>query len=742
MKKKGVIKGVCICAAICIIGIAAYMGYINKLNSYTNASVYISLAETATQQKFNINQEIVPDIRILEDVASYLGNNTDTEAVHNSLLTDLADKTHFKTLSFFNTGGLCVLSAGSPIDSPASVPTLAEVKSRAVSFHMVSEGMDAFLMSIPVADENGQCLGTLVGVHEIAPLRKVLLPFYHNEGITYVISKNCHFDFSSNEQDLSPADSQETMSFWKKIENTDYVGYDTAAQMEDNASKGTSGNMIYRIDGQKRFAHYETVGTSDWFVFTVVDEHAVASQRDLVLHSAFILTSIMVATISILIFYIFRQQLKHNSKLEHAAYFDELCGCPNLNKFKMTAQQFILQHRQDNLAMIKLDIDRFKLVNQTLGTDTGDTILIKLSDTLKENVGNNDFIFGRAHDDQFYILQHYQEQLDLSNLRNNFYNSFLSRMGEDFHYHIKFVSGVCYIPPESGINAIDAIEKANIAHQKAKATGKELCIYDETFIKDALRKKDIEERMESALKNQEFQVYFQPQYSLHKNAVFGAEALVRWHISENVNIYPDEFIPLFEENNFIIQLDMYMFERVCQIMHNWIESGLTPISVSVNFARNHLVNINFVDELCTIADRHNIPHQLLEVELTERVIAQGEELSLQILESLHHNGFSLAMDDFGTGYSSLGLLKSTPIDVIKIDKSFIDNADSHPRTKAVLCNVLRLAKDLRAYTIAEGVETEATSNLLRDLGCDAIQGYYYGRPVPEYEFRKSLEREE
>ncbi len=388
--------------------------------------------------------------------------------------------------------------------------------------------------------------------------------------------------------------------------------------------------------------------------------------------------------------------------------------------------------------LVKFDIDRFKLINQTYGYVEGDRVLRNVATALKGCIDSEQDTFARVNTDEFTILHRIKPTERLADLRDAFMKSFFELMG-DVPYGITFPQGSYIVEQrETNKDILDAIEKANIAHRKAKHDGVEYCSYDDAMKRDAMRDKEIENKMRPALKNGEFKVFLQPKYYIVDETIAGAEALVRWKNNNADVYYPGSFIPLFERNGFITKLDMYMFEHVCEIIRGWIADGIEPITVSVNFSRNHLHNPDFVSELCAIADKYGVSRRFLEIELTETVMFDNEEKIMEVLNSLHGEGFTLSMDDFGTGYSSLGLLKNIPVDVIKIDRGFFLTAVDPDRANTVISNVMKMAHELGIHTVAEGVEAREQIDMLRDVGCEIVQGYYYAKPMPDYELTKQL----
>lgn len=434
----------------------------------------------------------------------------------------------------------------------------------------------------------------------------------------------------------------------------------------------------------------------------------------------------------ICILIILHQQKRYTNVLNKIAFNDELCGCPNLTKFKYDIQQYIDNHPDKKLLMVKLDIKEFKLLNNIFGQKIGNTVLIEIANVLRQV--KDPGYFCRAHDDEFYIALICENFKGLDGIKNKFMEQFYEKMGGDFTYQLKVVAGLYFMSFENCVNAEEAIEKAGIAHSRAKESELEICIYDEELVCKSLWNKEVENWMPAALAHSEFKLYLQAQYNLKDNTVPSAEALVRWERNGDV-ILPADFIPILEHNGLIIKLDFYMFEQACKTLRKWIDEGISPIEIAVNFSRKHLANSEFVQNLCEIADEYCIPHYLLVVELTETTIWENEKMMIEMVDSLHASGFLVAMDDFGTGYSSLGLLKNLPVDIMKIDRSFFINNRYKTRARLLILNMMNMAKQLGMVTVAEGVEDQEHIDFLSKVGCDKVQSYYFEKPVPAEDFR-------
>ena len=284
-------------------------------------------------------------------------------------------------------------------------------------------------------------------------------------------------------------------------------------------------------------------------------------------------------------------------------------------------------------------------------------------------------------------------------------------------------------------------DRAYIARQTIKNKGDTAWAFYDGAVRDKLlHEKEIESQMERALAEGEFIAYYQPKYSTKEQRLIGAEALVRWRRSDDVIVPPYQFVPLFERNGFINKLDRYMFELVCRQQTLWLGEGLAPVPISVNMSRMCLYDPHIVDEYIGILEESGLPAAYVKLELTESAFFENTSIMNGVIEALHKVGIKVLMDDFGTGYSSMMMLKNVDIDVLKLDKSFVDDIGDE-RSEKIISNIIYLAHSLQIEVTAEGVETKAQFEFLRDVGCDYIQGYYFGKPQPAEAFADLLQKE-
>ncbi|MEF9998767.1 MAG: EAL domain-containing protein [Lachnospiraceae bacterium] len=436
--------------------------------------------------------------------------------------------------------------------------------------------------------------------------------------------------------------------------------------------------------------------------------------------------------------------IMHINQLEQLAFVDELTGIRTFYKFNIDAQNILECQQDTSHFLIKLDIDNFKLINQIYSYEKGDEILCCVAQALEKTAQNENEIFARVAADDFIALFILKDKDSLSTFHNSFINNFSNLMDPDFTFKCNFSYGVSIIRPEDeqAFNIKYQFEKANIAQKTAKLDKTlNYVIYDESMTKKALHTKEIENKMVGSLQKGEFVVYLQPKYYLDLEMIGGAEALTRWKTANVDLFFPDTFIPVFEKNGFITKLDFYVLHKVCNTIKGWIENGIEPVTVSVNFSKLHISNPDFVKELCEIVDAAHIDHKYIEIEITETVIYDNIDALEVLLDDLHKNGFTMSMDDFGTGYSSLGMLKNLPVDVIKMDRSFFVNQKDSNRSKIVVGSIINMASLLGIRIVAEGVEEQQHIDFLRELHCDMVQGYYYARPMPTSDFNNLMKNQ-
>ena len=425
--------------------------------------------------------------------------------------------------------------------------------------------------------------------------------------------------------------------------------------------------------------------------------------------------------------------LRETAAMINLFQYDRLTGLYSKEFFYQRVKEMLLQHPDREYDIICSDIENFKLINDIFGIPAGDRLLCEVASMYMEEVGDNG-ICGRINADQFAcMLAHRPEYSD------PLFTAASTRINAVFHKifnanNIVMKWGI-YTVKDAAASVEQMCDRALLAARSIKGQyGKHFAFYDDELRSRLLREQAITDTMESALAKGQFEVYLQPKYSLEDGTLAGAEALVRWNHPEWGLQSPAEFIPLFEKNGFITELDQFVWDRTCAILEKWDELGYDPIPVSVNVSRSDVYQADLDEILVKTVQRHNLPFSRLHLEITESAYTEDPKQIIDTVVRLRELGFVIEMDDFGSGYSSLNMLNEMPIDVLKLDMKFVRTETEKPVSHGILRFIMDLARWMNVSVVAEGVETVEQLEGLRSIGCDYAQGYYFSKPVPCAQF--------
>ena len=424
----------------------------------------------------------------------------------------------------------------------------------------------------------------------------------------------------------------------------------------------------------------------------------------------------------------------HAAQIQWQADHDSLTGLPNRKRYQEQLTDALALATQENtsVGVLFFDLDRFKQINDTLGHAVGDTLLVEVARRLGRCLGTDDTL-ARIGGDEFTILlpglSHHREAASMAQcLLDTLAEPFVADGRELF---VTASIGIS-VAPQDGDNINDLLKNADLAMYRAKDEGRDRYrIYNEAMNDTLLDKLMLENHLRRALEKEEFHLLYQPQVDLLTGAVIGVEALIRWEHPTLGRVSPNDFIPIAEETGLIVAIGAWTREVACRQGAQWFEQGY-PLRVSVNLCAREFSQPDLADQVAAVLERTGLPPHLLDIELTERTLVR-DGVASETLHDLHHLGVRLSVDDFGTGYSSLSYLRTLPLDVMKIDKSFINGLGSgDSKSDAVVHALIELARGIELEVIAEGVETDAQRTALIALGCDIIQGYLFSRPLPAH----------
>lgn len=434
------------------------------------------------------------------------------------------------------------------------------------------------------------------------------------------------------------------------------------------------------------------------------------------------------------------RKYKQEQKSKEIAYSDSVANISSMQKFRIDAEPILSSNNKLGYYLISVDIDQFKLINDLYGYEEGDRVIAYLANVLKSDLGKESFI-SRSNADCFIVLKKAEEFSEIEQYLNRVFEKVekdIEKYEADYRMILK--AGI-YSIREEDFMLSSIMDKANIAKINMEI-GHQSCfsLYSEAMRQKAIEEKKMENDMEKALETGQFKVYLQPQVDLKTRKIVSAEALVRWMDPEKGLIPPFKFIPLFEKNGFICKLDYFVWEESVKTLAKWRENSQIMVPISINLSRVDIQKTGMIEETMKLLEKYSIHPKWIKAELTESVCLENDKIIMEKMELLKEYGLKIAIDDFGSGYSSLHMLKSMPIDILKIDKSFLDYKDEMQEKDEILIrDVVELGKDLRMQIIMEGVETLEQSIFLEGIGCDIAQGYYYGRPVSIGEFELMLE---
>ena len=424
--------------------------------------------------------------------------------------------------------------------------------------------------------------------------------------------------------------------------------------------------------------------------------------------------------------------------VRHLAYNDTLTGLPNRVMFMDHLGQRIARARAQGqqMAVLFLDLDRFKYVNDTLGHDIGDHLLISVARRLSHCVRAADCV-ARFGGDEFTIAL--DDIVNPAAAASVAAQKIIRALDAPFEIdgHDLFISTSIGISvyPHDGTEANALLKHADTAMYRAKRNSSGFAFYEAGMEASLSAQVQLENALRRALERKELAVHYQPKAALADGRLSGAEALVRWHHPERGLVSPAEFIPVAEETGLILPIGEWVLHTACAQAKAWLDAGLPVRPVAVNLSGHQVKQHDFIDVVASVLERTGLPPALLELEITESVLMEQAKETLSTLHRLKGLGVALAIDDFGTGYSSLAYLKRFPVDTLKVDRSFVNDAATHPDAAAIVNGIIALAHSLRLSVVAEGVETPDQHAFLAEAGCDFIQGYLLAKPLPAEEFR-------
>lgn len=729
-----------VCLGMCIVHIYQIQ---NNLEEAVNHQLQVQLdvASEVLSRDIDESRDFL-DV-IADEMGEQLKNRTADYQIYK-ILAQYKEVNNFTDITYLDENGTLYFDAGRKMDSSKRVKEgIYDIHESTVfvSNSFWSGRNDYLILYVTPVMADGVNKGFIMGLKDCrAILDETVFSYLKEIGDVMVVDTNgvildCHFTNVDTVDDHFDTIYDCMTRYWN-------IGKSSVAELRDMISDTDRMDGTFACvsgEGESCFYAYSAVGKMPFRVVTMYTDNVYVQTKNDIIMSSIIFSAVTILSLMLLLFLTIRHNASSKKTIEKLAYEDAVTGGKNLNFFKEFVAEHLSKYQGMMFLIHRFDIANFRYINEAYGHIKADRLL-KIIIEEAEAIFNSKELCVRMNADQFVIFTKNSTDLeDRFFVLTDKVNARALDIG--IRYPIKFKRGVYQI--KSGEYDVPLlIDKANAARRTL--TGEEqksVFYYSEKLVKDMHKVDQIESEMESALFNNEFKMFIQPKWDIREDRLYGGEALVRWIKDDGSMVFPSDFVPVFEKNGFIGQLDMFMLESACKMVRQLLDDGCPPYPISVNQSRMLLNDPDYIGRVTEILERYQIPKGAIELEVTETVLFMERDKMLSVLRSLKAAEVNISMDDFGSGYSSLNMLKDFPFDVLKIDKEFFSESITSENSVWILRMIFEMAAGLEMKVICEGVETKEQVEMLRKIGCHYVQGYYYSKPIPAEEFVESFCKE-
>ncbi len=506
--------------------------------------------------------------------------------------------------------------------------------------------------------------------------------------------------------------------------------------IQEDMKNGETG-VLFSSQNTDFYLYYAPLNFNDWYLFSVIPTSAVTENRNTALSYVGIMTFFLVTVFILFTIYAVSSERRKKEELDKVLYTDSLTGGASYAKFCLDVKKQLSKNQK--AAYVVMDLDNFKLVNDYYGYEMGNKTIKHIDTLWRKMLKDNEFV-GRIAADRFAVYLRYSSEEELNKRLEKFCADCRTFNDKNMSNYILVPSIGVYYVTEKNIDIQKMQNCAVMAKSLVKGDSEStIAVYTGKIKRDLTRKKLFSDELAHAIRNNELSAVLQPQYDTETGRICAAEMLVRWKREDGTYVPPSEFIPIAEERGFIKDIDRFVFRRACVVQQDLIQRGFAPIDISVNLSQQTLHDPKLIETYLGIIEETGADISHIHLEITETTLHNNQRSFLRLLRKLHKAGFKILLDDFGTGYSSLMLLKSMPIDALKLDKSFIDDYE-HPRGRNIIECVIDMTKKLDITIIAEGIETAEQYEYIKSQKCDIVQGYYFSYPLEYRKFCDTIER--
>jgi len=738
-KKKKFVFRIGYITILMVVMIGVLIGYSQTLENELRKEIQSTLKDVSSQNALIIQNEIEGYKNTLTEVAERVSESEESDEWEIvETLKPIAQRYSFYRMGYFKANGLAYTTDG-VVMNISDCEYFQEVMQGIIrpSNPLTDKisGEKVVIFSVPIVKDN-KVIGGITASYSIDSLKEVLaVSSFDGEGYSYIVRK----DGAKVIDSVNPNSFKNMNNIFESMEQMDERNAEAIQILKTYLENEQSGYVIF-YNSIAKYMYCTPLGINDWYLLDVVPVEVMETSTNYIMHRTYAICFALIVVYTVIIVLIFMEEYKKKKQMRELLYVDNLTGGNTYAKFKEEVEKK-KRNSYTSKAFIIMDIKDFKLVNELFGHDEGNKVLCYIWEVIQENCREGE-VAARRIADRFTLFFYYGEKKEVEErvmkIAEKIKSYSIQKAGE---YIVQPVFGIYYIEKDTE-DVDDMLNCATLAHNIAKKEAEGVYFVYNNDIKDKmLKKKQLSDQMDHAYRHHQFVVFYQPKYAAETKELAGAEALVRWRKSDGTMVPPGMFIPLAEETNFVCKLDKYVFQEVCLAQKRWMDKGMKIVPISVNLSRRHLNNPEFIEEYKAILDESGIPIDCVQLEITESAMYEKQEEFIRIMEKLHETGFKILMDDFGTGYSSLTMLRQIPIDVMKLDKTFVDDYKDVKSEQIIRC-VLRMAQNLDISITAEGVETEEQYIFLREIGCDTIQGYYFAKPMPESDYEKCMEKKQ
>lgn len=727
-KKRFGILFTCIVVVVMVVGLGIYQHYNHQVENLVNKEAKTTLENVSSQNVITINNEIINKITLMKSIAEGIVN--DDEINLDRILNDLtvySDNYEFYNMGIVFPDGTCYTTLGEELDLADYDYVIDGFQGNySLTDNRLSEDKQYMLniFTYPIYQDNEVIL-LLTATYKSADFSSLLnIDSFDGNGQSVVLDSEGIL--VANYYDMEEAD----LAYYENLEENNPEVFQ---QLMLDMAKEEKNYFEYEYANQTYLAYYEPIGINDWYIISFVPRSVVYTNATKVVG---ILQDVNILVIGLILLFttlLIYSILRYKKDLNEIVFRDELTKGKNFECLKVDFQKFDRSERK-RYSLVVFDVDKFKAVNMIYGSHYGDEVIMHLKKVFQEELVH-DMLY-RDSADLFIAIIAHQTQEELIEKLTKYYKHIMNDCEQQIIVPITISMGICSMDNDDSLHRI--YSNALIAKTKVKGKVHEYFgFFDQKSSEEIINNRQLESNFIRGLQQREFEVWYQPKVDMRSGEIHGAEALVRWRNEDGFLISPNKFIPLFEHNRQIVELDKAVIRMVCEDLQQMKFSHHKMVPISVNLSRRHLEQTGLLEMIQATIEEYDIDPKYLIFEITESALVDDKEGIDILVTNLQEMGFLVDMDDYGTGTSTIRSLSTSNFNTLKLDKSFIDKIGEE-KMNTIIRSTISMVRKLNMEIIAEGVETKEQVSFLIANDCFIAQGYYFYKPLTKDEFIKLL----